>query len=55
MNKYRFENGSLYVLIGNDFVHCYKSATATTKRTAIKQYEAECVTLLWDGRDVIDE
>ena len=39
MDKYRFENGSLYVLSGGAYVHCYKNAFATTKKEAIRRYE----------------
>ena len=39
MNAYRFELGSLYILINGAYVHCYKNAFVTTKAEAIKRYE----------------
>lgn len=39
--QYRFTNGSLYEYDAdsNSYIHCYKDAFVTTKKTAIKRYE----------------
>lgn len=37
--QYRFENGKLYKLDGDAYVHCYSSIYATTEDLAIKLYE----------------
>jgi len=41
MNKYRFENGSLfeYSEKSNAYIFCFKDYTCTTKKEAIKEYE----------------
>jgi len=41
MNKYRFENGSLfeYSEESNAYIFCFKDYTCTTKKEAIKEYE----------------
>jgi hypothetical protein len=39
--KYRFENGHLYVLDGNAYIHCFHNARIRTKAAAIKAYEEE--------------
>ena len=38
-NIYRFDNGHLYVLQGDAYVHCYYHAYETTKKLAIRAYE----------------
>lgn len=39
-SKYRFINGSLYELKGNEYIHVFSCHTCKTKRKAIKAYEA---------------
>lgn len=39
-NEYRFENGKLYKLEGNAYIHCFSSIYATDEETAIRMYEA---------------
>lgn len=43
MDKYRFENGSLfeYDEDAKAYIHCYRRAGCNTKRKAIKEYEEE--------------
>lgn len=38
---YRFENGHLYILQGDAYVHCYHSARALTLAQAIRAYNFE--------------
>jgi hypothetical protein len=38
--QYRFENGKLYKLNGNSYIHCFSSIYATDEETAIAMYEA---------------
>ena len=39
IERYRFENGTLYELRGNVYWCCYKSFRAKTKEAAIREYE----------------
>lgn len=42
--QYRFQNGSLYEydVRNNSYIHCYRSADASTKAKAILKYEEGC-------------
>jgi phage terminase large subunit-like protein len=37
--KYRWENGRLYVLTGNAYIHCFHNAKVRSKKKAIEAYE----------------
>ena len=43
MDKYRFENGSLYIYSEESraYICCYTNAFVRTKKAAIKRYEEE--------------
>jgi hypothetical protein len=43
MDKYRFDNGSLYEFDkeSNAYIHCYRRAGCNTKKKAINEYEEE--------------
>lgn len=38
-DRYRFENGKLYKLDGDAYVHCFSSIYADDEETAIRMYE----------------